>query len=164
DNVSIARDNLNQEIIYFGKYLASVGLYYSCGTGDTCYIVADGAYSGHFSCPEQIQKQSITYSPCASKFSVRHAHLIGDTYTIDVSKLADVVKRLKLLEKVREFKANKESVQGECRTFKNKIKISPEIIDLTGTVKKQDVVDSEITEDCASSNLNDSTYQVELAA
>src|SRR5208283_3528742 len=121
DNVSIARDNLNQEIIYFGKYLASVGLYYSCGTGDTCYIVADGAYSGHFSCPEQIQKQSITYSPCASKFSVKHAHLIGDTYTIDVSKLADVVKRLKLLEKVREFKANKESVQGECRTFKNKI-------------------------------------------
>src|SRR5208283_2322511 len=164
DNSNVTRDNLNQEIIYFGKYLASIGLYYSCGTGDMCNIVANGAYSGHFSCPDQIQKQSTVYSPCNSKFSVRHAHFLGDTYTIDVSKLADVVKRLNLVEKVKEFKANKEKVQVECRTFKDSIKISPEIIDLTGTVKQPNIVDTEINEDCDSSALKDSTYHVALTA
>ncbi len=164
DNNNGVRDNPNQEIIYFGKYLASVGLYYSCGTGDKCDIVANGADSGHFSCQDQLQKQSVAYSPCSSKFSIQHTHFLGDTYTIDISKLADVVKRLNLVEKVKEFKANKENVQGQCRTFKSRIKISPEIVDLTGTVKKPDIVDNEIKEGCDTSNLNDSTYHVSLSA
>ena len=165
DNNSITRENPNQEIIHFGKYLASVGLYYSCGTGDMCDIVGNGAYSGHFSCPDQSQqKQSIVYSPCSSRFSVRHSHFLGVTYTIDVSKLVDVVTRLNLVEKVREFKANKEKVQGACRTFKDRIKISPEIIDLTGTVKQPNILAMEINEDCDSSTLKDSTYHVALTA
>ena len=164
DNNNLTRDNLNQEIIYFSEYLSSIRLYYSCGTGDTCDIVANGSDSGHFTCRDQFQKQSIAYSPCSSKFSIKHTHFLGETYTIDVSKLADVVKRLNLVEKIREFKANKENVQGECRTFKNRIKISPEIIDLTGTVKKPDIVDIEIKEGCDTSNLGDSTYHVALSA